>query len=162
MEATGKSFYGIFKFLKNIYNKIMWIFYAFGSALFAALVAILGKVGLEKLDSTLATTVRAIIMAVFLFVIAIVIGKFRGFSIHNFFSKAWMYVALSGLAGALSWLCYFFALKYGPTTPVAAIDKLSIVFVAILATLFLSEGISLYKFAGVILIASGAFLTIVK
>ena len=140
----------------------MWILYAFGSAFFASLVAILGKIGLKDIDSTFATTIRAIIMTVFLFLVAFSLGKFKGFSLTSFGSKAWLFVALSGIAGALSWLCYFFALKYGPTTAVAAIDKLSIVFVAILATLFLSEGVTAYKFLGVGLIALGAILTILK
>ena len=139
-----------------------WILYAFGSALFASLVAILGKIGLKNIDSTFATTIRAIIMAVFLFLMSLTLGKFRGFSLGSFGTKAWLFVALSGIAGALSWLCYFYALKLGPTTAVAAIDKLSIVFVAILATLFLSEGLTLYKFLGVIFIALGAFLTVLK
>jgi len=140
----------------------MWILYAFGSAIFAAAVAILGKIGLKDIDSTFATTIRAIIMAAFLFLVALLLGKFKDFSLTSFGTKAWLFVALSGIAGALSWLCYFFALKYGPTTAVAAIDKLSIVFVAVLATLFLSEGVTMYKITGVILISFGAFLTVLK
>ncbi len=140
----------------------MWQLYAIGSAVFAAMVAILGKIGLKDIDSTFATTIRAIIMAIFLFLISLLLGKFKGFSLSNFGSKAWLFVALSGIAGALSWLCYFYALKFGPATPVAAIDKLSIVFVAILAGLFLSEGITLYKILGVVLISAGAILTIIK
>ena len=140
----------------------MWIIYAFGSAFFASLVAILGKIGLKDIDSTFATTIRAIIMAIFLFLVAFSLGKFKGFSFSILESKAWLFVALSGIAGALSWLCYFFALKYGPTTAVASIDKLSIVFVAILATLFLSEAVTVYKVLGVALIALGAFLTVLK
>ena len=140
----------------------MWQLYALGAALFASLVAIFGKIGLKDIDSTFATTVRAIIMAIFLFLVSLLLGKFKGFSLSSFGSKAWLFVALSGIAGALSWLCYFYALKFGPATPVAAIDKLSIVFVAILAGLFLSEGFTLYKLLGVALIALGAFLTVLK
>ena len=140
----------------------MWQLYALGAALFASLVAIFGKIGLKDIDSTFATTVRAIIMAIFLFLVSLLLGKFKEFSLSSFGSKAWLFVALSGIAGALSWLCYFYALKFGPATPVAAIDKLSIVFVAILAGLFLSEGFSLYKLLGVAFIALGAFLTVLK
>jgi transporter family protein len=89
----------------------MWQLYAFGAATFAALVAILGKIGLKDIDSTFATTIRAVIMAGFLLLISLLLGKFRGFSLSSFGSKAWLFVALSGIAGALSWLCYFFALK---------------------------------------------------
>ncbi len=140
----------------------MYILYAFGSAFFAALVAIFGKVGLKNIDSTFATTIRAIIMAAFLFLVALSLGKFKGFSFSAFESKAWLFVGLSGIAGALSWLCYFFALKVGPVIPVAAIDKLSIVIAAILATVFLSETATTYSILGVVLIAMGAFLTILK
>ncbi|MEI6843378.1 MAG: EamA family transporter [bacterium] len=140
----------------------MWILYALGSAFFASLVAVLGKIGLKNIDSTFATTIRAIIMAVFLFLVSVSLKKFNGVSISTFGSREWIFVALSGIAGALSWLCYFFALKYGSATVVSAIDRLSIVFVAILAGLFLGEGFTIYKIAGVLLIAVGAFLTIWK
>jgi bacterial/archaeal transporter family protein len=137
----------------------MYILYALGSAVFASLVAIFGKIGLKDIDSTFATTVRAIIMAAFLFLVSLIFGKFKGFSFETLGSKAWLFVALSGIAGALSWLCYFYAVKYGPVIPVVAIDKLSIVFAAILAIIFLSESVTFYKIAGVSLIALGAFLT---
>ena len=140
----------------------MWIFYAFCSALFASLVAIFSKIGLKDIDSTFATTIRAIVMALFLFVIALSFGKFKDFSFSLFESKAWFYIILSGIAGALSWLFYFYALKYGSATAVSAIDRLSIVFVAILATIFLSESITIYKILGVFLVAIGVFLTVFK
>ena len=140
----------------------MWIFYALCSAFFASLVAVLGKIGLKDIDSTFATTIRAIIMALFLFLLALLLGKFKGFTFSMLGSKAWLFVALSGIAGALSWLCYFFALKYGSATAVSALDRLSVVFVAILATLFLGEGMNAYKIVGVVLVALGAFLTVLK
>lgn len=138
----------------------MWILYAISSALFASLVAIFGKLGLKGVDSTFATTIRAVIMAVFLLIIAVSLKKFNGVSLSTFGSKEWLFVALSGIAGALSWLCYFFALKYGTTTTVSALDRLSVVFVAVLAFLFLGETMTVYKITGVILVAIGAFLTI--
>lgn len=140
----------------------MWIIYAFVSAIFASLTAIFGKVGLKNVDSTLATTVRSLIMAGFLVVTAIVLKKFQGFSLNSFSNKEWIFVALSGIAGALSWLFYFYALKNGDTTIVSAVDRLSIVFVMLFAGFALGEGFTIYKIAGVLLIAIGAFLTTIK
>jgi len=136
----------------------MWIAYAFLAAFFAGLVAILAKLGLQSVDSTLATTVRAIIMAGFLLVLSLAIGKFKDFSFSAFSGKEWLLIALSGIAGALSWLAYFFALKHGNASSVAAIDKLSIVFVVILAALFLGEAAGWKMLAGGVLMALGAIL----
>jgi len=140
----------------------MWILYALGSAFFASLVAILGKVGLKDIDSTLATTVRSVIMATFLVLVALSFKKFNGVTLNSFGTREWVFVALSGIAGAMSWLCYFYALKYGNTTTVSALDRLSVVFVAILAATFLGESMNLYKIIGVVLVALGAFMTILK
>lgn len=140
----------------------MWILYAFISAVFASLTAIFGKIGLKEVDSTLATTVRSFIMAGFLLLTAIALKKFQGFSVNSFSNKEWLFVALSGIAGALSWLFYFYALKNGDTTIVSAIDRLSIVFVVIFAGFILGEGFTLYKILGVLLIALGAFVTTIK
>ena len=85
----------------------MWIFYAFLSAFFASLVAIFAKLGLKDLDSTLATTVRAVIMALFLFTVSMAFGKFKGFSFDALSGKEWILIALSGIAGAISWLFFF-------------------------------------------------------
>lgn len=136
----------------------MWLVYAFISAFFAALVAIFGKLGLKGVDATLATTIRGIIMAVFLFVVSFLIGKWNGFHVGSLSSKDWILIALSGVAGALSWLFYFVALKGGPTGPVAAIDRLSIVFIVILAALFLGESFGWKTLLGAILVSLGAIL----
>ncbi|MEQ1500128.1 MAG: EamA family transporter [Parcubacteria group bacterium] len=140
----------------------MWMIYAFVSAVFASLTAIFGKVGLKGVDSTLATTVRSFIMAGFLGVTALSLKKFQGFSLNSFSGREWLFVALSGIAGALSWLFYFYALKNGDTTVVSAIDRLSIVFVMVFAGFVLGEGFTIYKIAGVLMIALGAFLTTLK
>src|SRR3989344_4505760 len=133
-----------------------WIFYALLSAIFAALVAIFGKIGITGVDSTLATTVRAIIMAVVLALVALVLGKWDLANTIN--NKALWFIFLSGLAGALSWLFYFLALKNGPAAGVAALDRLSVVFVLILAALFLAEKITWLKALGIILLTAGAIL----
>ncbi|MEK7558579.1 MAG: EamA family transporter [Patescibacteria group bacterium] len=136
----------------------MWLAYAFLSAFFASLVAIFAKLGLKGIDSTLATAVRAVIMALFLLAVAIPLGKFRDFSISSFSGREWILIALSGIAGAISWLFYFFALKNGNATSVTAIDKLSILFVVILAGIFLSEAVGWKMILGGVLMVAGAIL----
>lgn len=138
------------------------LIYASLAALFASLVAIFGKIGLQGIDSTLATTVRAIIMAVFLFVTALLLGKLSGFSFDSFSQKAWLFIALSGIAGALSWLFYFAAIQGGTTSTVVAIDKLSVVLVVILAGFFLGEGFTWSSLVGSLLMAGGALLIALK
>ncbi|HQK63888.1 MAG TPA: EamA family transporter, partial [Candidatus Staskawiczbacteria bacterium] len=98
-----------------------WILFSIGSAIFAGLVAIFGKIGIANVDSTLATTVRALIMGIFLAIVSLSLGKFD--SLSTLMGKPMLFIVLSGIAGALSWLCYFVALKYGPASGVAAIDR---------------------------------------
>lgn len=136
----------------------MWIFYALLSAVFAAAVAILGKLGLKGIDPTLATAVRAVIMAAFMVFAALALGKFGGFNFHSFNSREWLLIAAAGIAGALSWLFYFTALKAGPATGVAALDRLSVVFVVVLAAIFLSEALTWKIALGATLITLGALL----
>lgn len=145
-----------------VYYASMWLTYALFSAIFAALVAIFGKLGLSKVDSTLATTIRSIIMAVFLLVISLSLEKFKGFTWSSFNGKQWLYVALAGVAGALSWLFYFSALKNGAASKVAAIDRLSVVFVFVLAVLFLGETLKIKSVLGAVMIAGGAMLMTLK
>ena len=138
----------------------LWIIYALLSAISAAGVAIFGKLGIKNIDTTLATTVRSIIMALFLTVVALSLNKFQ--QLHTIQGKAWLYIILAGVAGALSWLFYFNALKAGPASGVAALDRLSVVFVLILAVIFLGEKLSWYSAIGALLITSGAILMTLK
>jgi transporter family protein len=138
--------------------KIGWIILSLLSAVSASLVAVFGKIGVSNLDSTLATTVRAIIMAFFLILISLFMGKFE--LIKTIDNRAMIFIILAGISGALSWLFYFFALKIGPASGVAALDRLSVVFVLILSILFLAEKLTLYKFLGALLITLGAILMI--
>ncbi len=133
-----------------------WIFYAVGSAVFASLVAIFGKIGLKGIDSTLATTLRSIVMAGFLIIVSLSIGKFSGFSTLS--NKAIAFIIFSGIAGALSWLFYFFAIKNGPVSGVVAIDRTSVVFAIVLATLFLGEILTWKVALGGVMILGGALL----
>ena len=133
-----------------------WSINALLSAVFAAMVAIFGKIGLKEVDSTLATTIRSIVMAIFLVGVAFTLGKFS--FLNTFNSKAILFIILSGVAGALSWLFYFFAIKSGTVSGVVAIDRTSVIFAFILAILFLSETFTWFKALGAILIAVGAVL----
>ena len=133
-----------------------WTIYALLSAIFAALVAIFGKMGLKNIDSTLATTIRSVVMAVFLIITALSLGKFN--FLNTIDNKAITFIILSGVSGALSWLFYFLAIKLGPITAVAAIDRTSIVFVFVLSVLFLSESLTILKSIGAIAIVVGAIL----
>ena len=136
----------------------MWLLYALLSSLTAALVAIFAKLGLKNIDSTLATTVRSLIMALFLVTVSLVLNKFRDFSLSSFSSREWLLIILAGIAGALSWLFYFLALKTGLASPVVAIDRLSLVFVVILAALFLGEIFTWKSALGASLMGGGALL----
>jgi len=138
----------------------MWIAYALVSAVFAAAVGILGKIGLKNVDSTLATTIRAVVMAVFLVGVGAILGKFS--LIKTVDNKTLTFIIFSGIAGALSWLFYFFALKYGPATGVAALDRLSVVFVVLLAAMFLGEALTLKSVAGLAFLVLGAILLVLK
>jgi Predicted membrane protein len=135
-----------------------WLIYALLSAVTAACVAILGKIGLQHLDANTATAIRAIVMAVFLVGVVVVQGKLN--LINTFFNdkKALLIIALSGVAGALSWLFYFMAIKEGKVSQVAPIDKLSVVFAVIFAAIIFGEKISFLSAIGVAMIAAGAIL----
>jgi transporter family protein len=137
-----------------------WIVAALLSAFFAALVAIFGKIGVKSLDVTLATTVRAIVMAIVLTVTALSFGK--GSLVNTISGRPLLFLLLSGLAGAASWLCYFYALKWGPASGVASLDRLSVVFVLVLAIIFLGEALSWRSALGAAFVAVGAILMVVR
>jgi transporter family protein len=140
-----------------------WLIYAFLSSITAALVAIFARLGLKGIDSTLATTVRSIIMAGFLLVVSFFLKKFHGFSWRSFSSKDWVLIILAGISGALSWLFYFFALKTaGSATKVVVIDRLSLVFFIILAAIFLGEKLGWNSVVGALLMIVGALIITLK
>jgi bacterial/archaeal transporter family protein len=133
-----------------------WIPLALIAAAFAALVAIFGKIGLQGVDTTTATTVRAIIMAGFLVVVSLSLGKLAPQALPQ--GKALLFIVLSGIAGAISWLAMFAALKVGPAPGVAALDRLSVVFVLIFSLLFLGTQFTWKALIGAGLIVAGALL----
>jgi len=137
-----------------------YIILALLSALTASLVAIFGKLGLKNVDPTIATTIRSLIMAGFLVIVSLFLKKFENFSLNLFTSKDWLLIILAGISGALSWLFYFWALKFGPASHVAVIDRLSLVFVILLSALILGETFNLKVFVGMVLIVIGAILIV--
>ncbi|PWC13745.1 EamA family transporter [Brenneria roseae subsp. americana] len=135
-----------------------WLIYALLSALCAALVALFGKIGLQNLDANTATAIRSVVMALFLVGVVVAQGKIAIVSDILANKKALLFILLGGVAGAMSWLFYFVALKNGNVAQVAPIDKLSVVFAVVLAVLLLGEQISMVAGVGVALISVGALM----
>lgn len=138
----------------------MWIFYAFGSALFAGLTSILAKCGIRHTDSDVATAIRTIMVLVFSWIMVFVVGAQDGIAAVS--GKTWLFLILSGFATGASWLCYFHALQTGDVNKVVPIDKSSTILTIVLAFLFLGEEVSALKIVCVILIGAGTFLMIQK
>lgn len=137
-----------------------WKIFAFASALFAGLTAILAKIGVKNVSSNLATLIRTIIILIFLSAIVYFRREWKNpFTIDK---HSLIFLVLSGIATGLSWICYFRALQSGPASLVAPIDKLSLVFAIILSLLFLGEHLNIYQWVGVALITSGVFIIILK
>lgn len=135
-----------------------WLIYALLSAFTASLVAIFGKIGLQHLDANTATAIRSVVMALFLVGVVLQQGKLSMVSAVLADHRALLFIVLSGIAGALSWLFYFMALKVGKVSQVAPIDKLSVVFAVILAVILLGEKVSLVATIGIVMISFGALL----
>ncbi|MCJ2026069.1 EamA family transporter [Methylobacterium sp. J-067] len=133
-----------------------WRFWAILSAVFAAMTAILAKVGVSGVPSDVATLVRTVV--ILLFAAAIVVATGQGAALGTISGRSLLFLILSGLATGASWLCYFRALSLGEAARVAPIDKLSVVLVAILGASVLGETLSAAAWAGVVLIAAGAAL----
>jgi transporter family protein len=137
-----------------------WLLWALLSAVFAALTAIFAKIGVENINSDLATLIRTVVVLISLALILFATGQFS--QTEPISTKTWIFLVLSGLGTGASWLCYFRALKLGPASMVAPIDKLSVVLVALFGVVFLGERPSLNGWIGIALIAAGAVLIAVK
>jgi len=137
-----------------------WFFWALLSAVFAALTAIFAKIGLEGVDSDLATLVRTAVIMVVLAAFVYLAGKWR--SPFELSSRTWLFLVLSGLATGASWVCYFRALKIGDASKVAPVDKFSLVLVAVFAFLFLDERPSIREWAGILMIGAGVLVLALK
>ena len=136
----------------------MWLWFALGSALFAALTSILAKVGIEGVDSSLATAIRTVVVVIMAWGMVFVTNAQTGLtSISN---KSWLFLILSGLATGASWLCYYKALQMGEVSKVVPIDKFSVVITLILAFVLLHEQITIKSGIGCVLIAAGTLLMV--
>ena len=138
----------------------MWIVFAFGSALFAGLTAVLAKCGIKKTDSDVATAVRTVIVLIFSWLMVWIVGSAS--TITEIGARSWIFLVLSGMATGASWLCYFRALGLGDVNKVVPIDKSSTVLTILLALIFLGEQITWIKAVAVALIGVGTFLIIEK
>jgi len=137
-----------------------WFYWALLSAMFAALTAIFAKIGIQGIDSDLATLIRTAIIIVVLTAFVWFTGKWSNpFSLS---SKTWLFLGLSGLATGASWICYFRALQIGDASKVAPVDKLSLVLVAIFAFTFLGERPSLREWTGIAMVAAGVLILAIK
>ena len=132
-----------------------WLIWALLSALFAGLTAVLAKVGVQGIDSNLATAIRTVVIIVFAWSVAFFTNQQP---IRDIGTRTWLFLGLSGLATGLSWLCYFRALQLGPASRVAPIDKLSVVVAIVLAAVFLHERLTWHQWVGGTLILAGALV----
>ena len=138
----------------------MWVLYAFGSALFAGLTAILAKCGIRKTDSTVATAIRTIVVLAFSWGMVFLVGSEA--QLAEISGRTLLFLVLSGLATGASWLCYFRALQIGDVNKVVPVDKSSTVLTILLAVLFLHETLSWTRGIGMVCIAAGTHLMIEK
>ena len=136
----------------------MWAIFAILSAIFAALTSILAKVGIEGVNSNLATAIRTIVVVLMAWFMVFITGNQNG--IVDISKKSWIFLILSGLATGASWLCYYKALQLGEASKVVPIDKLSIAITIVLAFIFLGEQITLKTLIGCCLIVAGTFVMI--
>ena len=136
----------------------MWFAFALGSAVFAALTAILAKVGVEGVDSNLATAVRTLVVLVMAWAIVLVTGVQGGLAFIS--AKSWVFLVLSGLATGASWLCYYRALQLGQASLVVPIDKLSLVITLVLAVVLLREQLTARGVVGAVLVTVGAIVMV--
>jgi bacterial/archaeal transporter family protein len=130
-----------------------WFLWALLSAFFAGLTAVLAKVGVQQIDSNMATAIRTVVILIFAWAVALV-TKNQPFS--GIGKRTWIFLILSGIATGLSWMCYFRALQLGEASQVAPVDKLSVVVAIVLAAIFLHERVTWHHWVGGMLIFTGA------
>lgn len=138
--------------------KIMWLIFAILSSVFAALTSILAKIGIDGVNSNLATAIRTAVVLAMSWLMMFVTGAQPGISEIN--KRSWMFLIFSGLATGASWLCYYKALQIGEASKVVPIDKMSVVLTLILAFIFLHEQFTAKTLAGMILLTAGTILMI--
>lgn len=137
----------------------MWLILAILSAVFAALTSILAKIGIDGVNSNLATAIRTFVVLLMSWGMVFITNTFSG--IHTIGKRSWIFLILSGLATGASWLCYYAALKYGDASKVVPIDKMSVVLTLILAFVFLGEDFTMKSLIGCILIGAGTLIMVI-
>lgn len=136
----------------------MWFVYALGSAVFAALTSILAKIGIDGVNSNLATAVRTVVVVVMSWAMVFITNTQGGLT--EISKRSWLFLILSGLATGASWLCYYKALQIGEASKVVPIDKLSVVITLILAFVFLHEQFTMKSLVGCVLITAGTLIMV--
>ena len=136
----------------------MWFVFAILSAVFASLTSILAKVGIDGVNSNLATAIRTVVVVIMAWVMVFITNTQNGITSIN--TKSWVFLILSGLATGASWLCYYKALQLGEASKVVPIDKLSVVLTLILAFVFLHEKFTAKSLIGCLLIAAGTLIMV--
>lgn len=131
----------------------MWLVFALGSAVFAALTSILAKIGIEGVNSNLATAIRTVVVLAMSWGMVFLTHAQTG--LGDISRKSWLFLILSGLATGASWLCYYYALQIGQASKVVPIDKLSVVITLVMAFVFLREQFTFKSFVGCLLIGAG-------
>ena len=137
----------------------MWFVFALLSAIFAALTSVLAKIGIDGVDSNLATAIRTVIVVAMAWLMVFITNTQSG--IFEISKKSWIFLILSGLATGASWLCYYRALQIGEVSKVVPVDKLSIIITLILAFVFLHEKCTVKSITGCILIAAGTLIMVI-
>lgn len=137
----------------------MWLILSILSAFFAAVTSILAKIGIENVNSNLATAIRTLVVVIMSWLIVFITNAQTG--IHDISNKSWLFLILSGLATGLSWLCYYAAIKSGQVSKVVAVDKASVILTFIMAFIFLGEKFTLKSIIGAILIGIGTFIMVI-
>lgn len=151
VESSGK--------ISNTKKNNSWLIFACGSALFASLTSILGKIGIENVDSTLGTAIRTIVVLIMAWVVVFVTKKQN--TIKNIDKKSWVFLILSGVATGGSWLCYYRALQTGEASVVVPIDKLSILFVILFSYIVFKEKLNFKSTIGLIMIVAGTLALLI-
>ena len=144
--------------MKKTIQGNMWLMFAILSAVFAAATAILAKIGIEGVDSNLATAIRTIVVLVMAWAMVFLTNSAGGIS--SISTRSWIFLILSGLATGASWLCYFYAIKIGDVSKVVPIDKCSLVLTIIFAVIFLGEALTWKTVVGSILLLAGALVMV--
>ena len=144
---------------KDLKNKISWFLFAILSALFAALTSILAKIGIEGVNSNLATAIRTVVVVAMSWGMVFLTKTQSG--ITEISKKSWLFLILSGLATGASWLCYYRALQIGEASKVVPIDKLSVVITLLMAFIFLHEEFTVKSFIGCTLIGAGTLFMVI-